>query len=172
MAMEVDRRYIAVTMVAAVLIMLYTIYTLGYTPRTSHQTEFVPPGEAPALPLSYDRPPSYTAAVVYLHSVLPGPRSPTLLFKSLSLMHKNIPWRYQWPVLIFHAGAYDTRESRDEFGTLLRNVTGTHGLTMEETEQLVRRLEFVSAHHELPEGVPTDGAKDDPVFSHEWPGTQ
>ncbi|KAJ7629282.1 glycolipid 2-alpha-mannosyltransferase-domain-containing protein [Mycena rosella] len=157
-------------MLAAVLLMLYTIYTLGYTPRTSLQplAEFVYPGAAPALPVSHDRP-SYTAAVVYLASVLPGPRSPTLLFKSLSLMHKNIPWRYQWPVLIFHAGAYDTRERRDEFGTLLRNVTGTYGLTVEETEQLVRRLEFVSAHHELPEGVPTDGAKDDPVFSHGWP---
>ncbi|KAJ7622963.1 hypothetical protein B0H17DRAFT_1151541 [Mycena rosella] len=163
--MEVHRRYIAVAM---------------DTPRGLHCSQnsctlaqhlHCPSRTTARLarpPVSHDHP-SYTAAVVYLASVLPGPRSPTLLFKSLSLVHKNIPWRYQWPVLIFHAGAYDTRERRDEFGTLLRNVTGIYGLTVEETEQLVRRLEFVSAHHELPEGVPTDGAKDDPVFSHEWP---
>ncbi|KAJ6492250.1 glycosyltransferase family 15 protein [Mycena sanguinolenta] len=113
--------------------------------------------------------PPYTAAIVYLVSVLPGPRNADQLLRSLPLMHKNIPWRHQWPVLLLHAGAYDTAETRSDFLRRLRESAEEQNLTPDATDTLVKRIEFIPTHHELPPGIPGSGATDEPVWDGEWP---
>ncbi|KAJ6550164.1 nucleotide-diphospho-sugar transferase [Mycena capillaripes] len=115
------------------------------------------------------RPPPYTAAVVYLASVLPGPRNPEKLLESLPMMQKHIPWRHQWPVLLLHAGAYDTLDSRLDFLDRLRQSAKDQNLTLDATEKLLKRIEFVPTSHELPEGIPADGGANNPVWGEEWP---
>ncbi|KAK7036367.1 glycosyltransferase family 15 protein [Favolaschia claudopus] len=116
------------------------------------------------LPLPPSPPPSlsapYTAAIVYLVSVLPGPRNPEQLLQSLPQMQKNIPWRHQWPVLLLHAGVYDTPERRLQFLHRLRQSAEEQELTAEATDMLIQRIEFVPTSHELPPGIPTNGAGD------------
>lgn len=114
--------------------------------------------------------PAYTAAIVYLLSVMPGPRMPEEIFDSLSLMHMNIPWRHQWPVLLLHAGAYDAAESQAEFIARLRATAAVHGMATDMVQTLIDRLEFVPTEHPLPDGVPETGRSDGPVWSQEWPG--
>ncbi|KAJ7508805.1 nucleotide-diphospho-sugar transferase [Mycena galericulata] len=169
--MAVNWRYAATTIVV-VFLLLSLAYSMNYSlnPMIPTQKAGAHSSDAPAcLAVDFVAPPSYTAAVVYLASVLPGPRSPQRLFESLSLMQMNIPWRHQWPVLILHAGAYDTEDSRRKFIALLRDVTQAHNLTEHETRKLVNRIEFVPTHHNLPEGIPADGGKDKPVWNQEWP---
>ncbi|KAK6981585.1 glycosyltransferase family 15 protein [Favolaschia claudopus] len=111
----------------------------------------------------------YTAAIVYLVSVLPGPRNPEQLLQSLPQMQKNIPWRHQWPVLLLHAGMYDTPESRLQFLHRLRQSAEEQELTAEATDMLIQRIEFVPTSHELPPGIPANGAADGPIWEGEWP---
>ncbi|KAJ7243823.1 nucleotide-diphospho-sugar transferase [Mycena haematopus] len=114
-------------------------------------------------------PAPYTAAVVYLASVMPGPRSPDRLLRSLPRLQKNIPWRHQWPVLLLHAGMYSTAESQLAFLNRLRDSSEEQNLTPDAIEDLVKRIEFVPTQHELPAGIPPDGIVDSPIWSGEWP---
>jgi mannosyltransferase len=84
-------------------------------------------------------------------------------------MEKNIPWRHQWPVLLLHAGAYDTEDSRLDFLNRLRLSATDQNLTPDATEKLLNRIEFVTTHHELPDGIPVDGVVDQPIWDGEWP---
>ncbi|KAJ7114538.1 nucleotide-diphospho-sugar transferase [Mycena crocata] len=113
--------------------------------------------------------PPYSAAVVYLLSIMPGPRLPDQIFQSLALMQMNIPWRHQWPVLLLHAGAYDTRESQADFLRRLRDSAGDNGMDAETTDMLVKRIEFHPTYHPLPEGIPADLDDREPVWEQEWP---
>ncbi|KAJ7438012.1 hypothetical protein B0H11DRAFT_2106021 [Mycena galericulata] len=168
--MAVNWRYAATIVV--MFFMLSLAYSMSYSldpwiPTQKAGNHFI---DRPAYtPADFVAQPTYTAAVVYLASVLPGPRSPQRLFESLSLMQMNIPWRHQWPVLILHAGAYDSEDSRRQFIALLRDVTQAHNLTEYETKKLVNRIEFVYTYHNLPEGIPADGGKDKPIWNQEWP---
>jgi len=115
-------------------------------------------------------PPAYTAAVVYLVAVMSERRSVDLLFHSLSYMQKNIPWRYQWPVLLLHGGYYDAPEPQADFLMNLRTAAASYNVTADDIEALVRRIEFVTTHHEMPAEIPTDVEEYKPVFADVWPG--
>ncbi|KAJ7928713.1 hypothetical protein B0H13DRAFT_2311337 [Mycena leptocephala] len=132
--MAFSKRHVAILVFAAVVLYLGRSMDFGSAKPEGHFRGY-----------STERPPS-TAAVVYLVSVLPGPRNPDELLGSLPLMQRNIPWRHQLPVLLLHVGAYDTPESQVDFWKLLK------------------RIEFVPTYHELPEGIPVDGAGDGPIF--------
>ncbi|KAF7349032.1 Glycosyltransferase family 15 protein [Mycena venus] len=158
--MAFPKRYFAIVAVAAA-ILLYLARTQNYDSWTSEPGGRIPVYSADAAP--------YTAAIVYLVSVMPGPRSPDRLLQSIPLMQKNIPWQHKWPVLLLHAGMYDTAESQLEFLSRLRDSSEQHGLTPEATEGLLGRIEFITTHHDLPEGIPADGVADNPIWSGEWP---
>ncbi|KAJ7662869.1 glycolipid 2-alpha-mannosyltransferase-domain-containing protein [Mycena rosella] len=153
--MSFSKRYTAISIVAAAALVLYLAQWAGYNSLAPQRYL------APAPP--------YTAAIIYLVSVLPGPRSPDELLNSLPLMQANIPWRHQWPVLLLHAGAYDTPESQRDFLTRLRESAESQNLTLDATAKLLDRIEFVPTHHELPDGIPADGVADHPVWDGEWP---
>lgn len=159
--MSFMKRYSAISVLMAVAVILYLAQ-----PRISRsfsldpQSHFKVPADSPA----------YTAAVVYLVSVLPGPRNPDELLRSLPLMQMNIPWRNQWPVLLLHAGAYDTLDSQTDFIDRLRDSARHQTLTPDAIEMLVKRIEFVPTYHELPDGIPADGVADHPIWGGEWPG--
>ncbi|KAJ7861774.1 glycolipid 2-alpha-mannosyltransferase-domain-containing protein [Mycena leptocephala] len=137
--MAFSKRHVAILVFAAVVLYLARSMDFGS-----------PKPEGYFRGYSGERPP-YTAAVVYLVSVLPGPRNPDELLGSLPLMQRNIPWRHQWPVLLLHAGAYDTAESRVDFLGRLRQSAEDQNLTPDATEKLLKRIEFVPTYHELPE---------------------
>ncbi|KAF7362901.1 Nucleotide-diphospho-sugar transferase [Mycena venus] len=157
--MPFSKRHVAI--LAAAALILYLVRSLDYS-SPAPQSRF---GDHAAA----TQPPPYTAAIVYLVSVLPGPRNPDQLLESLPLVQKNIPWRYQWPVLLLHAGAYDTYESRVNFLDRLRESAQRQELTPDATEKLIKRIEFIPTSHELPAGIPEDGGTDRPVWDLEWP---
>ncbi|KAJ7709764.1 nucleotide-diphospho-sugar transferase [Mycena rosella] len=167
--MALPRKYIAIPVMVAALMMLYFLHSTGYRPL-SPQT-----WTRPALSHLPDyfaaAAPPYTAAVVYLHSVMPGPRNPARLLHELPILQKNIPWRHQWPVLVLHAGAYDTAESQQDFLTHLHASAISQNLTADATEKLMKRVEFVHTDHGLPEGIPAEGKADKPLFAQTgaWP---
>lgn len=158
--MPFSKRHVAILVIAALV--LYLVRSIDYRVALSDRSRFRDYA-------SYGRPP-YTAALVYLVSVLPGPRNADRLLCSLPLVQKHIPWKYQWPVLLLHAGAYDTPESRSDFLSRLRESAQEKDLGPDATEQLVNRIEFIPTYHELPTGIPADGAADSPVWDGEWPG--
>ncbi|KAK7060023.1 glycosyltransferase family 15 protein [Favolaschia claudopus] len=155
--MSVSKRFLAI-LVAATAILLYLVH--------SHETILASRPQFPAK--SADSPP-YTAAIVYLVSVMPGPRSPERLLQSIPLMEKNIPWRYQWPIILLHAGAYSVLESQEDFLDQLQESASNHGLEPEQIQSLMSRIQFVATYHELPEGIPMDGVADGPIWGGEWP---
>ncbi|KAJ7830184.1 glycolipid 2-alpha-mannosyltransferase-domain-containing protein [Mycena olivaceomarginata] len=157
--MPFSKRHVAILVIAALV--LYLARSIDYRVALSDRSRFRDYA-------SYGRPP-YTAALVYLVSVLPGPRNADRLLGSLPLVQKHIPWKYQWPVLLLHAGAYDTPESRSDFLSRLRESAQEKDLGPDATEQLVNRIEFIPTYHELPTGIPADGAADSPVWDGEWP---
>jgi hypothetical protein len=162
--MSFSKRYAALS-ILVLAILLYIARSTDYG-QLHLQGSILPDqylGRPPA-------PPPYTAAIIYLVSVMPGPRNPDELLRSLPLMQKNIPWRNQWPVLLLHAGAYDAPENQLEFLRRLRDSATDQRLTPGATEQLVKRIEFVHTEHHLPEGIPADGGEDDPIWGGEWPG--
>ncbi|KAJ7088825.1 glycosyltransferase family 15 protein [Mycena belliarum] len=157
--MAFPKRYTALLVVALAALVLYLARTRGYRGYHAFKPQRYPAAAAPP----------YTAAIVYLVSVMPGPRDPDDLLASLPLMQMNVPWRHQWPVLLLHAGAYDTTESQREFLNRLRASAASQNLTPDATDTLIRRIEFVPTHHELPEGIPPDGGADHPIWDGEWP---
>jgi hypothetical protein len=159
--MGVPKKFFAIFGVAAG-ILLYLANSAGYKPPTAENRFSVYPADATP----------YTAAVVYLVSVMPGPRNPDHLLQSIPRMEKNIPWRYRWPIVLLHAGMYDAVDSQLDFLSRLRDSANAQNLAPEATEDLLRRVEFVATHHELPEGIPADGVVDGPIWNGEWPGTQ
>ncbi|KAF8191933.1 nucleotide-diphospho-sugar transferase [Mycena galopus ATCC 62051] len=152
--MPFSKRHVALLVAGALI--FYLARSINY-PSASSSSRF------------RDYRPPYTAAVVYLVSVLPGPRDPGQLLETLPLVQKNIPWRHQWPVLLLHAGAYDTLESRSDFLHRLRESAEEQNLTPDATDKLVKRIEFIQTHHELPAGIPASGASDEPIWDGEWP---
>ncbi|KAJ7458324.1 glycosyltransferase family 15 protein [Mycena galericulata] len=163
MAMALPRRYAALAIAAGAALVLYLAHSSGYATSPYH-----PHGPSSSSHLATEAPP-YTAALVYLLSVMPGPRPADEIFDSLALMQKYIPWRQQWPVLLLHAGGFADAETQAGFLSRTRTGAKTHGLDDAAAETLVQRLEFVETHHELPEGIPAAGAGDDPVWAQEWP---
>ncbi|KAJ6607915.1 glycolipid 2-alpha-mannosyltransferase-domain-containing protein [Mycena sp. CBHHK59/15] len=140
--MSFSKRYTVISILAAAAMILYLAHSMGYRSLTP-------------LPGYLADPPAYTAAVVYLVSVLPGPRNPDELLRSLPLMQMNIPWRHQWPPV---------RLSKPS--PRLRQIPN---LTPDATEKLVKRIEFVTTHHDLPDGIPANGRADQPIWDGEWP---
>ncbi|KAJ7651296.1 glycosyltransferase family 15 protein [Roridomyces roridus] len=162
-SMTIPRRYAFLAFTAAFLVIIFLAHQNGYTLPPHGPSRF-------GISASVSGAAGYTAAIVYLLSVLPGPRLPHQIFDSMSLMQKHIPWRHQWPILLLHAGAYDDSDSRELFVEMLRDKAAEHGLSSEVIDGMVRRLEFVRTDHELPEGIPATGANDDPIWAQEWPG--
>ncbi|KAJ7037860.1 glycolipid 2-alpha-mannosyltransferase-domain-containing protein [Mycena alexandri] len=112
----------------------------------------------------------YTAAVVYLLTTLPDRRPKDSIFRSLSLLQKNVPWRYEWPILLFHAGPYDTDVGQAAFLDKLRITAAANNLTAQDTETLLKRIEFIHVGHTLPQGIPADPKEYKPVWLDMWPG--
>ncbi|KAF7333269.1 Glycosyltransferase family 15 protein [Mycena sanguinolenta] len=160
--MALSKRYLFTFAIAAGLL-LYLAHQQASGLSLSSRLRY------PVYSTSESAPAPYTAAVVYLASVMPGPRSPDRLLQSLPRLQKNIPWRHQWPVLLLHAGMYDSLDSQEIFLNRLRDSARDHELTPEAIEELVRRVEFVSTSHELPPGIPEDGLVDNPIWGGEWP---
>ncbi|KAJ6450929.1 glycosyltransferase family 15 protein, partial [Mycena sanguinolenta] len=160
--MAVSQRYFLIFAVA-VAIILYLAYQQESALSPSSENQF------PVHSINGSTPAPYTAAVVYLASVMPGPRRPDGLLQSIPRLQKNIPWRNQWPILLLHAGMYDTPDSQQEFLNRLRDSSMEQGLTSEAIEDLVQRIEFVPTQHELPAGIPVDGVVDTPIWNVEWP---
>ncbi|KAJ7615550.1 glycosyltransferase family 15 protein [Roridomyces roridus] len=166
-SMAIPRRYALLAGAAALLVVAFLAHQGGYTRGVRL------PSHGGASPSRFDigaqAGVGYTAAIVYLLSVMPGPRLPHQIFDSMSLMQKHIPWRHQWPIVLLHAGAYDDTDSKDLFSERLREKAAEHGLSSEVIEGMVNRLEFVRTDHELPEGIPLTGMSDDPIWAQEWP---
>ncbi|KAF8194775.1 glycolipid 2-alpha-mannosyltransferase-domain-containing protein [Mycena galopus ATCC 62051] len=160
--MAIPKRYFAILAVAAV-ILLYLAQTQEYSFPTTSLGRFSGDSGITVAP------PPYTAAVVFLASVMPGPRSPDRLLQSIPRLQKNIPWRHQWPILVLHAGVYDTVDSQEDFLHRLGDSAKEQDLTPYAIENLLKRIEFVPTQHELPDGIPTDGVADGPIWDGEWP---
>jgi mannosyltransferase len=105
----------------------------------------------------------YTASVVYLLTTMPKARPKKSIFRSLSLLQKNFPWRYQWPILLLHAGIYDSEDSQFQFLGRLHNATIDHNMSAEESETLLKRIEFIHVQHDLPAGIPSDRKEYKPI---------
>ncbi|KAJ7858260.1 hypothetical protein B0H14DRAFT_3635593 [Mycena olivaceomarginata] len=158
--MGIPKKFFAILAVVAAII-LYLASSVEYNSPTAENRFSFPAHPVDAAP--------YTAAVVYLVSVMPGPRSPDRLLQSIPRMEKNIPWRYRWPIVLLHAGMYDSADSQLDFLSRLRDSANAHNLAPEATDDLLRRVEFIATHHELPEGIPADGLVDGPIWDGEWP---
>ncbi|KAJ7185540.1 glycolipid 2-alpha-mannosyltransferase-domain-containing protein [Mycena filopes] len=112
----------------------------------------------------------YTAAVVYLLTTLPLQRPKQSIFRSLSLVQRNFPWRYQWPILLFHAGVYDADEAQEAFLAQLRVSAEQYDVSAEEAEKLLKRIQFVHLQHNVPAGIPPNPKEYKPVWEGMWPG--
>ncbi|KAK6997523.1 hypothetical protein R3P38DRAFT_3285953 [Favolaschia claudopus] len=86
----------------------------------------------------------YTASIVYLLTTMPQSRPRDSIFCSLLLVQKNIPWRYQWPILLFHAGIYDSADNQSEFFDNIRNAIEDNAATTEDFDKLIKRIEFIT----------------------------
>ncbi|KAJ7355207.1 glycosyltransferase family 15 protein [Mycena albidolilacea] len=158
--MGIPKKFFAIFAVVAAII-LYLASSVDYNSPTAENRFSFPTHPVDVAP--------YTAAVVYLVSVMPEPRSPDRLLQSIPRMEKNIPWRYRWPIVLLHAGMYDSADSQLDFLSRLRDSANAHNLAPEVTDDLLRRVEFIATHHELPEGIPADGLVDGPIWDGEWP---
>ncbi|KAJ7470975.1 nucleotide-diphospho-sugar transferase [Mycena latifolia] len=169
--MALQKRYIAGLALLAVAAMLYSLHSTGYRPLYPQSWTRPAGTRLPGYVNATTASSQYTAAVVYLHSVMPGPRNPDRLLHELPILQKNIPWRQQWPILILHAGAYNTTDSQQDFLTRLEASAISQNLTADSIEKLVQRIEFVPTDHVLPEGIPAEGKADKPMFAGTggWP---
>lgn len=108
-------------------------------------------------------PVDYTAAIVYLIQKSRMEDIP----HSLSEAQRQIPWRSQWPMVLFHTGDYDTEEQRREFWETIR----TNEWSRDVYELLKNRVEFHKLEFELPAGMPKDKSVYKPQVSEDkWPG--
>ncbi|KAJ7185560.1 glycosyltransferase family 15 protein [Mycena filopes] len=114
----------------------------------------------------------YTASVVYLLTTIQSARPKGSIYRSLALLQKSIPWRYQWPILLFHANTYGTPDAQADFLLSVRNAAGQEGLSLEGTDQLLQRIQFITFEHKLPAEIPADLNRQEvkPVWSSLWPG--
>ncbi|KAJ7740866.1 glycolipid 2-alpha-mannosyltransferase-domain-containing protein [Mycena olivaceomarginata] len=106
----------------------------------------------------------YTASVVYLLTTQPLARPKESISRSLLLLQKNVPWRYQWPILLFHAGIYDSVDSQSQFLDDIRDGRYSE----QRNYKLIQRIEFVYFRHDLPVGIPA--ADDETEYEHVWGG--
>lgn len=105
----------------------------------------------------------YTAVLLYLIE----PSRMEVTAQSLGLQQRNIPWRRQWPIVLFHTGDYNTQASRNEFWDAIRESEWTKDVYQE----LVDRVEFVQLEFTLPPGMPDDVDVYKPqVSADRWPG--
>jgi len=108
-------------------------------------------------------PVDYTAALVYMVERRRMEQIP----HSLGEAQRNIPWRRQWPIILFHTGDYDTKESQKEFFSAIRENEWSRDVY----HQLRNRIEFVKLDFKLPPGVPEDKSIYKPQVSEDkWPG--
>lgn len=108
-------------------------------------------------------PVDYTAALVYLVER----RRMEDIPHSLGEAQRNIPWRRQWPIILFHTGDYDTEDSRNEFFSAIRENEWSQNVY----HQLRNRIEFVKLNFTLPPGIPEDKSIYKPQVSEDkWPG--
>jgi hypothetical protein len=95
----------------------------------------------------------YTASVVYLLTTLPTARP-----KDQSLARSyfcKITFRdvtHQWPILLFHTGIYNSDDNQSEF---LDDAAAANDVTVEDTERLLERIEFIHLRHGLPSDIPS-----------------
>ena len=86
---------------------------------------------------------------------------------SLGEAQRNIPWRRQWPIILFHTGDYDTKEPQKEFFSAIRENEWSRDVY----HQLRNRIEFVKLDFKLPPEVPEDKSIYKPQVSEDkWPG--
>jgi hypothetical protein len=137
------KRYI---LVAAALVTLWLVSYLGSPSLVRQMPSLDISSYIPNLKMSSSRPSSldfdpqvpslgpdfvdapYIASVVYLLTTMPKARPKKSIFRSLSLL-QNFPWRYQWPILLLHAGIYDSEGSQFQFLGRLHNATIDHNMT-------------------------------------------
>ncbi|KAJ7754471.1 glycolipid 2-alpha-mannosyltransferase-domain-containing protein [Mycena metata] len=158
--------------------------SLGFTPSAPHNappssllsshdvhppSNVHPPSElevqSPAVPAT-----PYTAAVVYVLTTVAKRHPKDSIYRSLALVQKNVPWRYEWPILLFHAGTYDTDAGQTAFRDKLRSTAADQNLTARDTDALLERIDFIHVSHTVPPGIPTDPKVYKPVWIDMWPG--
>lgn len=61
------------------------------------------------------------------------------------------------------ARIYDSEDSQFQFLGRLHNATIDHNMTAEESETLLRRIEFIHVQHDLPAGIPSDRKEYKPI---------
>jgi len=106
---------------------------------------------------------NYTAAVVYLAEA----RRLEDTLHSLGSLQLNIPWRSQWPIILFHTGDFDDHRVLAEFYTKLEKNKWTKTVH----SKLRQRIEFVNIEFTFPAGVSSDVNVYKPeVFDFWWPG--
>ena len=147
------RRLLALALVAAVL----ALFVYQRKLRVESWIR-LPASPAPSPPDS-----NFTAAIVYLAER--GRLDDTL--HSLGSLQLHIPWRSQWPIVLFHTGDFDDHNSLAEFYAKLEENEWTKTVH----SQLRRRVEFVRIEFTFPPGVSPDIKVYKPkVFDFRWPG--
>jgi hypothetical protein len=137
--------------------MLMAAYQLGPIAPASRMTQML------GLQSAAIEPVDYTAALVYMIER----RRMEDIPHSLGEAQRNIPWRRQWPIILFHTGDYDAEDSRNEFFSAIRENEWSHDVY----HQLRNRIEFVKLNFKWPPGVPENKSIYKPQVSEEkWPG--
>ncbi|KAF8311368.1 nucleotide-diphospho-sugar transferase [Clavulina sp. PMI_390] len=127
-----------------------------------------PPGSAAGsndLSTAHDIPYNgeYDAAVIYLAQLS---RLDSLV-QSLSLMQQNIPWKRQWPIILFHTGDYDEVEEQQRLFDYMLDYPWSRGGALE----VQKRIEFIRLDLSFPPGVSPDICVYKPeIFEDRWPG--
>lgn len=152
----------ALIIVAALVILGMSAYQLDFIAPTSRLGRVLGLHSTPYAPLE---PVDYTAAVVYLVER----RRMNDIPHSLGEMQRHIPWRRQWPVILFHTGDYDSTEAQQEFFDTIRENEWSRDVF----EELRKRIEFVKLEFKLPPGMPEDKSVYKPQVSEDkWPGAR
>ena len=154
-------RLAALTLVVSVTLLALLVYQL--TLRRELTSQFTIP-EPPALPsLLPSSRNNYTAAIIYLAE---RDRLDDTIH-SLGSLQLYIPWRVQWPIILFHTGDFENHDVLSEFYTKLEKDKWTKGLH----SQLRKRIQFVRIDFTFPPGVSPDINVYNPEeFDWRWPG--
>ncbi|KAJ7110286.1 nucleotide-diphospho-sugar transferase [Mycena crocata] len=112
----------------------------------------------------------YTAAVVYLLTTTPETSPRESLFRSLVLTQKNVPCTNQWPILLFHADTHGSPRLQSGFFDGIRKASHENNVSADDTKKLMKRIEFVALHHNLPVGIPANVHQYKPLYAGHWPG--
>jgi hypothetical protein len=152
-------RLAALALAACVTLLALLVYQL--TLRSELTSWFrTPESPAPSLPSSEN---TYTAAIIYLAE---RDRLDDTIH-SLGSLQLYIPWRSQWPIILFHTGDFDDHEVVSEFYTKLEEDKWTKRLH----SRLRKRIQFLKIEFTFPPAVSPDINVYKPEeFGWRWPG--